>query len=219
MYMRTLAFAGLTVLGLLIPIPGSAQWTFGVQGGLSRSKVSGDAPEKVHYRTRTGPTVSLSVEYALTPSFTLSFEPGFVQRGTGIAVEVPDIKEPVDTADLALGYVTLPVLAKVYSRGGRAFVSAGLELGLLTKAEFELGGSTESLEQGFKDSSVSALFGVGTRFRAGPAEWLLSANYFQSIVSVVGEAPEDAEGFFPTRFRTSGLEFKAGILFAPGGGR
>ena len=219
MQMRKLILPGLALFGLLIPLPGSAQWTFGFQAGLSRSKVSGDAPEKIHYRTRTGPTVSLSVEYALTPSVTLSFEPGFVQRGTGIAVEVSDIKEPVDTADLALGYVTLPVLAKVYSRGGRAFVSAGLELGLLTSAELEFGGAKESLEQGIRDSSVSALFGVGTRFRAGPAEWLLSVNYFQSVVSVVGDEPQDNEGFFPSRFRTSGLEFKAGVLFAPGGGR
>jgi hypothetical protein len=219
MQMRTLILAGLALFSLLIPLPVSAQWTLGAQVGPARSKVSGDAPDKVHYRTRTGLTVSLLVEYAITPHVSVGVEPGYASRGTGLALEVPNVKEPVDTADLSLSYLTLPVLAKVYSGGRRAFVTAGLELGYLSEAELELGGGSESLKQSFQDTSVSALFGVGTRFRAGPAEWLLSVNYVQAIVSIVDSAPEDSEGFFPARFRTSGLEFKGGVLFQLGGGR
>jgi hypothetical protein len=159
------------------------------------------------------------VEYAFTPSVALSVQPGYAQRGTGLAVEVQDVKEPVDTADLSLSYLTLPVLAKVYSRGGRAFVTAGVEVGYLLSADLEFEGSTESLKEGFTDTTVSAVFGVGTRFRAGPAEWLLSLSYVQGVPSLVGQAPGDGEGFFPDRFRGSGLEFSGGVLFQLGGGR
>lgn len=214
-----LGLTSLAMTGIFLPTQASAQWTLGVQAGLSRSKVSGDAPDKVSYKTRTGPTVSVLVEYALNPHISLGLEPGFVQRGTGVAMEVSGMDEPVDTADIALAYLTLPLLAKVYSRGHRAFVIAGLEVGYLSSATLEMGGVEEDRKDWFKDSSVSALFGVGTRFRAGPAEWLLSASYFQSIVSIVDEAPENEEGFFPDRFRTSGLEFKGGILFSLGDGR
>jgi hypothetical protein len=159
------------------------------------------------------------VEYAITPSFAVVVQPGYAQRGTGLAVEVDGVKEPVDTADLSLSYLTVPVLARVYSRGGRAFVTAGVEGGYLLSADLEYEGSTESAEAWFTDATVSAVFGVGTRFRAGPAEWLLSLSYVQSIPSLTGDDPGDGEGFFPDRFRGSGLELSGGVLFRLGADR
>jgi hypothetical protein len=130
------------------------------------------------------------------------------------------VEEPVDSADLRLTYVSLPVLAKVSTRGGRAFVTGGFDVGYLNAATFSVGDSQEiDLKDTLETTDVSALFGVGGTIRQGKPVVTFEFRYNQSLLRVLDPSGRDEEtSNLPEGFRSSGFQLILGVLLPLGGG-
>ena len=212
---------GIFLLTLLsLPTGAESQIALGVQGGLGSFKVKGDAPERFEYGGLRGGTAGLVLEWNLTDDLALSFQPTWAQKGTSVNVEVKGKQEPVDSMELRLTYLSLPVVVKVATRSGRGFVTAGVDVGYLDTASLTVGDSPgidvlDSLES----TDVSALFGVGGTIRRGRPTITFEARYNQSLFRVLPpSAPRELTSALPDGFRSSGYRLILGVLFPLGGG-
>jgi hypothetical protein len=213
--LRATAAACVALTGLLgLPAPASAQWVVGAQGGVAAFSVGGDAPEEASYGRQTRLTAGLVLARHLSPSFVLRFEPGIVQKGTAVAFEVQGVEEPVDSLSLSLDYVSLPLLAQVFSPGGRGFVTAGVSLGILSSATLEtVGGQSQGVEDFLADTDTSLMFGVGGLVLRGQPLLSLELRYEQSLTNAPGTRMES----LPEGFRSSGFQLLAGLAWRLGG--
>ena len=121
------------VLPLLVAlscfVPASAfAGSIGVFTGLSRMGFTGDAPSDTKYQSNFGPIVGAHAEFSLGGGVGLAFEPMYVQRGTGIAFAVEGEDESIDSLDVALDYLAVPVLRNFRTGGARTVVTGGLDV-------------------------------------------------------------------------------------------
>lgn len=212
------AFCVMTLLAF--PTGADCQIVLGVQGGLGRFKVKGDAPDRFDYGGLRGGTAGLVLEWKLTDDVALSFQPAWTQKGTGVTVEVKGIQEPVDSMELRLTYLSLPLLVKVATLSGRGFVTAGVDVGRLDAASLMVGDAPGiDVKDRLESTDLSALFGVGGTIRKGSPAITLEARYNQSIFRVLpASATGGATSALPEGFRSSGFQMILGVLFPLGGG-
>lgn len=212
---------GLFLLFLLaFPAGAGAQIALGIQGGLGSFKVKGDAPKRVGYAGSWGGTASLVLDWEVTRGVAVSVQPSWTQKGAGVTVEVKGVREPVDSAELKLTYLSLPVLMKVTTSRGKAFVTAGVDLGYLKAGILTLGDSQEiDVENALETGDVSALFGVGGTLRRGRPTVTFEFRYNQSLLRVLNPSEQAKDtSLLPQGFRSSGVQLIAGVLFPLGGG-
>lgn len=196
--------------------PARAQ-QIGIQGGLNRAGLSGDAPRDTRYSGATGFMAGLLVELPVAADVFVGVQPMYVRRGTGIAFVIPGEDEPRDSLDVTLTYVSVPMVAKVQAVHGRTYVTGGVDVGVLLDATLSGRGPDEDIAAVFKDVDVAAVFGFGVVFPFGAPRLTLEARYGQSLLnlSAGGTAPSGAA--LPQRFRTSGFQLLAGLLIRLGG--
>jgi hypothetical protein len=216
---ETLGGLCLSVL-LLAPQTLGAQITLGIQGGLGRFSVKGDAPRNTSYTNAWGGSGGLILELHLSEAVALSFQPSWTQKGTDVMVDVKGIDEPVDSMDLSLDYLSLPVLLKVSTPRRGGFVTAGVDLGYLQSAVLTVGDSEETnVKDALETTDVSAIFGVGGTLRKSRPVVTLELRYYQSLLRVLPtSAPGGETRALPAGFRSSGWELTMGLLLPLGGG-
>jgi hypothetical protein len=204
-----------------MPADASAQLILGAQSGLASFKVGGAAPDDASYGSQIRVMASGVLGYRIGSSVVLKIEPGFIQKGAGVAFDVEDVEEPVDSLSLNLDYISVPVVAQVFTRGGRGFVTGGLDIGILSSATLVTKNSGE--EQDVKDlletSDVSWLFGVGGLVYRGRPQISLELRYSQSIIKVFDGSNEGNASALPGGFRSSGFQLIAGASWRLGGDR
>lgn len=198
-----------------------AQIRIGAYGGITNSSLSGDAPSGSEYRKRIGPVIGALVEIPVADNVLISVQPAWVQRGTKVAFDVEGKDERQDSLSLALSYASIPVLMKIEPGGGKLFVTSGIDFGLLldaTLSPVEGDGEDEDVKELFKDYDIAINFGVGGQFPIGLPRLTIEARYSQSLTNI-SEVSEDmgATEPVPTRVRSSGFEFLAGIWIPLGG--
>jgi len=217
--MRTpLPFLTLAVLAALIATPhGIRAQQVGIQGGLNRAGIQGDAPPNAQYTGGFGYMVGIVFDLPIATDVFLSFQPMYAVRGTGIAFAVEGEEEPRDSLDVALTYVSVPLLAKVRAAHGRTYVTGGLDVGWLLDATLSGRGPDEDIASVFEDLDVAALFGFGVVFPIGRPQLTLEARYAQSLLdlSAGGETPDGAA--LPERFRVNGFQLLTGLVIPLGG--
>ena len=204
-----------------LPAPASGQWVVGAQGGLSAFSVSGVAPENATYGRQMRIMAGGVLGYRLGSSIILKVEPTFVQRGAGIAYEVEGIEDPVDSLSLNLDYLSVPVVAQVFTPGGRGFVTTGLDLGFLSSATLNAvnGDAEEDVKDLLESTDVAWLFGVGGLVHRGKPEISLELRYSQSLAKVLDGTPDGSAASLPDGFRSSGFQLVAGVAWRFGGDR
>jgi hypothetical protein len=205
---------------LALPTGAKSQVALGVQGGLGSFRVKGDAPDRFDYAGLRGGTAGLVLEWNVTDDLALSFQPTWTQKGARVTVEVKGKQEPVDSMELRLTYLSLPVLVKVATRSGRGFVTAGVDVGYLDAASLTVGDSPGiDVQDPLEPTDISALFGVGGTIRRGRPAITLEARYNQSIFRVLpASGTGGATSALPEGFRSSGFQLILGVLFPLGGG-
>lgn len=215
------AVTGLCVSApLFVPLALDAQLTLGVQGGLGRFTVQGDAPRRTSYASAWGGAGGLILEWNLSEATAISFQPSWTQKGTRVLVEVKGVDEPVDSMDLRLDYLSFPVLLKVSTRRRSGFVTAGVDVGYLRSGILTVGESEETdLTDLLETTDLSALFGVGGTLRKTRPVITLEVRYHQSLLRVLSASASGAETrALPGGFRSNGLELTMGLLLPLGGG-
>ena len=198
-------------LGLSLVQKADAGTSLGALAGLTRSSFSGDAPDKGQYRALTGFAFGGICEFGLTRNTSLCLQPSFIRKGTKIAYEVEGQKERVDSVDIRIDYFAVPVLVKVATRGGRFYVSGGLEFGFLLKAEYETSSEKTDIKEWLTDFDLAADFGVGLHVPVGRPVMFFELRYTQSIRDILDE---DKVGLgLQPRVKNSGTQFYVGILY------
>lgn len=207
---------GLALLISVSPLPLAGQATIGVVGGLNMSSIKGDAPPDVQWGGKTGFTFGLVGEFRLTDDVNLVVQPTLTSRGSSLGVEVDGMSEPVDSGSVSLGYMTVPVLIKVMAGSGRTFVTSGLDFGFLTSATLTEGSTETDVKDRVEDFDVAVNFGFGGVVYTRP-HVTLELRYSQSLLNLAKQ--DTSADAFPTRFRSSGFQFLAGVLLPLGGAR
>jgi len=184
----------------------------GVTGGLARYGLSGDEPEGAKFRSRNRGTFGAVLELDVYTGVRLSLQPSLIQKGTGIAYQVPGQKERVDSVQVKSGYLSLPVMLKVFTPGERWYVSSGLELAWLLSAEYETSAATIDIKDDIEKLDLAIHFGAGRIVPVGKNELFFEARYTQSIMNVVSGDDEELR-LRGIRVKNSGLMFVIGFLF------
>lgn len=204
----------------LVPEPASAQWLVGAQGGVAAFSVGGDAPDDADYGRQGRITAGLVLGRYITPSFVLRFEPGLVQKGVAVAFEVPGIEEPVDSLSLSLDYVALPLVAQVFTPGGRGFASAGVTLGVLASATLATsGGLEQDVDDVIEGTDLSLMFGAGGLVLRGQPLLALELRYEQSLSKAFPGSSGGTTAALPDGFRSTGLQLLARVSWTLGARR
>lgn len=219
---RTLRFA--LALATFAALNGSvleAQISIGAVVGINRTGLSGDKPEDTSYSPGTSPIAGLVLEVPVAKYVSLVFQPGYRQAGTTIGFKVDGQDEPVDSLSLKLNYVSLPILVKVITTGRKWYVTSGLDFGWLTSATLStLSGSQEmDVKSLLTDFDLSVIFGVGRMFPVGRPMITAEIRYSQSLLNLASNAAGQGLTEVPARFRASGFQLMAGVLYPLGGQR
>ncbi len=190
-------------------------WAIGVLVGGTSASLSGDAPASTKFRGQRGFTAAAFLERRIAPEVSISVQPGFTRRQTGIAFEIPGEDEPRDSLSVRLDYLTVPVLIKVFSGNGRTYVAGGLEVGWALSSTMTGAGAPVDLADVVRDVDVAGVFAVGVTFPIGAPRLVTELRYVQSIVNAsTGEGSDGTVG--PIRFRSRGFQMTLGITFPLG---
>jgi len=216
MFSRVLTFAVTLTAVAAGPEPAVAQ-QIGIQGGLNRAGLGGDAPSGTSYAGATGFMAGAVLDLPIARDVFVSVQPMYVRRGTGIAFAIKGEDKPRDSLDVALSYVTVPLLAKVQAAHGRTYVTGGVDVGVLLDATLSGRGPDEDIKPIFRDYDVAAVFGFGVAFPIGAPRLTLEARYSQSLVNLSAGGEDPSGAALPQRFRTSGFQLLAGLLVPLGG--
>lgn len=215
-----LLLSGALLLGLAPPANGQVR--VGAYGGITNSGLTGDAPANTEYRKKIGPVIGALFEIPVASNVLISVQPAWVQRGTKIAVDVEGQDERQDSLSLGLSYASIPLLMKIETAGGKVFVNSGIDVGFLLDAKLspvEGDGADEDVSESVKDFDLAVNFGVGGQFPIGLPRLTIEARYSQSLSNISNVSVDiGADAPLPTRFRSSGFEFLAGIWIPLGGG-
>jgi hypothetical protein len=199
-----------------LPRPGQAQ-QIGFQGGLNRAGIQGDAPPNAQYGGGFGFMAGITFDLPIARDVSLSLQPMYARRGTGIAYAVEGEEEPRDSLDVTLNYISVPLVARVQAAHGRTYVTGGVDVGWLMDATLTGRGEDEDIASAFEDLDVAALFGFGVVFPLGAPRLTTELRYSQSLLnlSAGGTGPSGAD--LPERFRANGFQLLAGLLIPLGG--
>lgn len=190
-----------------------AQVSLGVSGGFTRFKVGGDAPPDGSYANLTGFSFGGLVDVKLLPVVALSFQPSFIQKGSKIAYEVRGQDELVDSVDVRLNYLSLPVMAKVFTRNERWYVSSGLEFGYLLDGQLKTSDQETEIDSLLNDIDLAVNLGVGVLVKMKRPKVFIELRYSQSVTDVIKSNVTLDEMPLAARIKNSGLFLLGGIYF------
>jgi len=209
------------VLLFLLLTAGSsqAQSALGIFAGFNRASLSGDAPAKASYASHFGLGGGLVGEIGIAKDVRLSLQPMFLQKGTKIGYKVAGEKQPRDSLDVQLDYFSLPVLFKVVSGNHKTYVTGGLDFALLSKARLTNLNRDEGqidIKEVFQSFDLAMNFGFGGMFPIGRPLLTFELRYQQSLLNLANPDHDPENRSLPRRFRSTGLQFYAGILLPLG---
>ncbi len=195
--------------------PALGQFHAGVYGGFNSATLSGASPPDWHYMSKIGLAAGAIAEINLTQDVRLSLQPGFLQKGAVIGVDVPGERDPKDSLSINLSYASFPLLVKIIHDNGRVYLSGGVDIGLLQKASYkEIIGDGESLDISEKFDSVDiiAMFGVGFIFPLGRTKLQIELRYSQGLLNISNFESRNPDRYLPPEFKTKGLQMLAGVI-------
>jgi len=203
---------------LLLVQPAAAQFNLGVMGGINKSNLSGDAPSKAKYTSRNGFAGGVFVDVNIARDVFLSFQPMFMQKGTTIAVDVPGERDPKDSLDVNLNYISLPLMVKVISGNGKTYVTGGLDVGFRQNATVKPvnSGSEQDIQEFIQQLDIAVNFGLGIMIPVGTPKLLFELRYVQGLMDI-SNIKTDPEGkSLPPQFKTGGFQFFTGLMIPLG---
>jgi hypothetical protein len=203
------------ILFLLSPLRGFAAERFfvGATGGVGRTSLSGDAPDEASYTSKTGFTIGVLAEYAVTPGIHVGLHPSYVRRGTGVAYDVGE-EDPRDSFSVSLDYLSFPLLLRFLSEQRSWFVTGGVDIGFLLDASLKnLGtGTTTGVGSAFNEFDVMMIIGAGGVVDLRSVLLAVELRYGQSIPNAGANIGLESTFGLPPRFRSSGLQLNVAVL-------
>jgi Outer membrane protein beta-barrel domain len=193
----------------LYVFPGTAysQLIFGLNTGLTYNGLTGDAPEDAAYKRALGFTAGLHAEYSITNDILLGLGARYYGTGTIVTYDVGE-KETVDSFDISMSYISIPVTFKVLTGSKHTYFTSGLDYRYLLKAELKYL-ETSLPEKDVKDrvqNYEAAIFaGFGGLITFGKPSIGLELRYSHSLNNISKDNTSPASGL-PARFRFTGFQ-------------
>ncbi len=193
-----------------------ADGAVGFFGGLNKGNLSGDTLPNTSYKSRTGLVVGVMGEFRIAKDVMLGLHPMYVQKGSTPTLEpITEDGDPIEN-DLSLDYLSLPVLVKIESGNGVTYVTGGLDLAFLMDASLTTSKGESDVKDLLQDIDLSMVFGFGAKIPLGSPFLTLEWRYAQSLLNVADiQVGEDEQGL-PVRFRSTGFQLLAGLIFPLG---
>ena len=180
----------------------------GLFGGITSSKLTGDAPDRVKYKRLIGFQFGTNLDFKLSKSIMLGLQPSFAQEGTRLQFKVKGVKEPVDSIKVRLNYFAVPVVIKVSSTNQRFYAIGGIEGAYIVGSYLERGGKEEDLKTDISEFNLSVHFGAGIRIPLGFPRLYIEIRYVQGVLNLTDE-PID-KSYIP-RIKTNGIKLNLGL--------
>jgi hypothetical protein len=146
-----------------------AQFTLGVKGGATLSKIDGKAFKD---EFNTGYHIGGFLEFGLGGRLSLQPEVLFNQINTRRDTAFQNVFQP-NVQDIKLNYLSIPVMLN-YKLGNVLYLQAGPQFGILMSQDKDL---LRNGEEAFKSGDLSILGGAQLRF----SKIRLSARYFAGL--------------------------------------
>ena len=193
-----------------------ADGAVGFFGGLNMGNLSGDSLPNTSYKGRTGLVVGVMGEFRIAKDVMLGLHPMYVQKGSTPTISpVTEDGDPIEN-DLRLDYLSVPVLAKIESGNGVTYVTGGLDLAFLMDASLSTPKGEIDVKDLLQDIDLSMVFGFGAKIPVGAPLLTLELRYAQSLLNVADIQIGEDELGLPVRFRSSGFQLLAGLVFPLG---
>ncbi len=185
-----------------------AQPNIGIYGGFNNSSLSGDAPKDAIYTPRIGFLTGLNIDFKISDEVLLSFQPGYGTAGAKLALKDNTGEKYIDSIDISLNYLILPVMINIISNNQRFYFNSGIEVGLLTKASAYNGAETVDLQSEINEVNVTANFGLTYLIPIGKPFLFFDLRYSQGLINISYSGNNSS---YVPRIKSSGLKFRTGI--------
>ena len=198
----------------LVAAQASADGAIGIYGGLNNAKLSGDTPPNTSYGGKPGLVLGVMGEFRIAKDVMLGLHPMYIQKGATPTVKpLTNDGDPIEN-DLSMDYVSLPVLVKIESGNGVTYITGGLDLGFLMDASLTTSQGESDVKDLLQDIDLSMVFGFGAKIPLGAPLLTLELRYAQSLFNVADMQVGQED--LPVRFRSSGFQLLAGLIFPLG---
>jgi hypothetical protein len=203
----------LTLLALFLPPSVDARIRFGVSTEINRASFGGVPPDGAEYSSNFGTGAAGIVELRVHRDVVLSFQPGWLQKGSRIVFNEDEQPDSTETFVVEQSWVTLPLYFRIDSDGRGAYAGGGVSLDFLLDSELEHEGATIDNSDVFDDVDTVYQFTAGYAHDSGGVSLFLEARYMQGM-KVISKTNQTAVGDLEVAdFKSNGLRLVAGVLF------
>jgi hypothetical protein len=203
----------LAVVAACWPYAAGAGVRIGAQGGLTWMSWEGDRPDRGAYKQRAGFAIGALFEAEIAGGVALSLQPSFTQKGSKIAFEVEGEEERIDSVDVELDYLSVPILLKVNTGNPRFYVAGGFEFTCLLRARYVTPSEDVDIKEELESYDAVVSFGVGYLIPVRRSNMLLEVRYSQSIRNVVDSRAGSETVAARPRVKNSGIQFLVGFMY------
>jgi len=193
-----------------------AQFNVGFLGEVSSNKFGGVPPPDATYESVTGFGGSLIGEVKIVKDVYLSFQPGFLTKGSKIKFgnEEKLFNDTVITFEVSQSYFALPLNLKFYR--GNFYVGAGCSVEFLSSANISVKDSSSEtdIKDKFKQIDVVSNFNMGYKFSIGKPYLFFELRYLQGLLNINEQNNYTANDIYVASFKSQGLSLVAGLLFS-----
>jgi len=186
MQLRTfclLLFLTLSTLGAKV----EAQFSLGVNTGVTRMKFSGDPVNGYgFFKPSPGIVSALRMDYRFSEAVSISFQPGYSSLRSRYKVMNDSGTAAIDSTILSMKNFSLPLHAVVWSENGRFFVLAGMQLDYTLSfngedpiSPYSSSGTTTTVD--VRDFQIYMQFGAGFIIPLGKPYLSFEFRYSQGL--------------------------------------
>jgi hypothetical protein len=203
-------------MGIAAGADPAAAAAVGAQLGVDRAGIEGDAPPNSQYSDKFGWVAGLQGELGFAPALSLSLQPSFVQKKSGVQTAPSSRGGTPTEVELAFDYVSVPVVVKFAKAGGRTYVAGGVTVDFLTSATLSGEGADRDVTSAYNSTGFGAVLGFGVVFPAGRTRFTTELRYVQGISNMTTGTAAAAAGALAPRLHSSGWELIVGNLIPVG---
>jgi len=188
----------------------------GAQLGVDKAGIEGDTPPNSHYTDKFGWVAGIQGEIGFAQDLSLSLQPSFVQKKSGVLVAPSTRGGSTTELELTFDYVSVPVVVKFAKAGGRTYVAGGITVDFLTAATLSGQGSDRDVASAYNSTGFGAVLGFGVVFPAGRTRLTTELRYVQGIANMTTGSAAEAAGALAPRLHSGGWELIVGDLLQVG---
>jgi hypothetical protein len=184
MQLRTFVYF-LLALSVTAVHPVKAQFSLGINAGVTRMKFSGDPVAGLgRFAPQPGFSVGLRADYRFSDAISLSLQPGFSQLRSSYKVLNDSATETIDSTNLRYNTLSFPLHMIVWSESGRFYALAGMQFDFTMSLKGETVASPYASSYDIRDFTMYAQFGAGFILSLGKPYLYFELRYSQGIFDI-----------------------------------